>query len=455
MTKKSGRDLAWSALNKIENEQAYANLALQSVFAACGGAVDQRDKAFGAELVYGTLRHLLKLDYLLGRLLSRPLNSLPSAVCNLLRLAFYQLIYLPDIPERAVCHSAVELVKRSPFKGLAALVNGVLRNYLRNGVAIVWPDRNQDLLEFLTVEYSHPRWLVERWLSRFGATRTETILKINNERPPLTVRVNRLVADPQVVLAELHSAGVECAAGVFLPEALHLLDLPVALEEMPTFQMGQITPQDESAMLVAHLVNPQPGETVVDLCAAPGGKSAHLAELMEDQGRIESLDNHPHKVRLIRETARRLRLTAINPILGDARQFSLADGAKADAVLVDAPCSGTGVLRRRVDARYRKTVAQIGQLVTVQQEILNQAAVLVRPGGRLVYSTCTLEPEENQAQIGWFLANHPQFTLVDYRQFLPVKLVDYVAEPEENWATILPDAAGGDGFFLSRLERHE
>jgi 16S rRNA (cytosine967-C5)-methyltransferase len=448
----SGRALAWQVLNRIETGEAYANLALQSILGAAAG-VEQREKAFCTELVYGTLRHLYKIDYLLGRLLSRPLNSLKPPVKNILRLALYQLIFLPEIPARAVCHSAVALIKASRYTGLAALVNGVLRNYLRTGQDLALPDPGRDLLGYLVVEYSHPRWLVERWLARFGPERTAAILKTANGRPPLTVRVNRIAADITQLSRQLQLNGVESTAGLFLPEALHLQNLPVALEDLPAFQTGQITPQDESAMLVAHLVNPQPGETIVDLCAAPGGKSTHLAEMMRDQGHIFSLDDHPHKIKLIAANARRLKLTAIQPVCGDARNFVLPDGEGADAILVDAPCSGTGVFRRRVDARYRREPAEIGRLATLQREILNQAATQVKPGGRLVYSTCTLEPEENERQITAFLADHPEFTAVAWQTFLPETLRDYLEDPAAEWATILPTPAGGDGFFICRLER--
>jgi 16S rRNA (cytosine967-C5)-methyltransferase len=432
MSKPTGRALAWQVLNRIETEQAYANLALtQSLTAA--GPLDQREKAFCTELVYGTLRHLLKLDYLLGRLLSRPLNSLKKPVKNLLRLALYQLIYLPEIPERAVCHTTVDLIKGSKYGGLAGLVNGVLRNYLRIGKTLKLPDQNRNLTEYLAVEYSHPRWLVNRWLERFGPERTVAILQANNDRPPLTVRVNQLATN--------------------LPEAVHLADLPVALEELAAFQTGKITPQDESSMLVAHLVAPRPGETVLDLCAAPGGKSTHMAELMHDRGCIFSLDDHPHKVELIAANGRRLKITILQPVCCDARSFALPEGVEAAAVLVDAPCSGTGVLRRRVDARYRRTAAEIGRLVVLQQEILNQAASLVKPGGRLVYSTCTLEPEENQQQIAAFMVSHPEFTPVAWQQFLPPTLTPYLEDPTQKWATILPTPEGSDGFFICRLER--
>jgi 16S rRNA (cytosine967-C5)-methyltransferase len=454
MIKQTGRSLAWQTLNRVETEQAYANLALATVLAAAG-PVDQREKAFCTELVYGTLRHWLKMDYLLGRLLSRPLTSLKIPVKNLLRLALYQLIHLPDIPERAVCHTMVALIKGSKYSGLAGLVNGVLRNFIRLGKTLELPDPGRDLTAYLTVEYSHPRWLVTRWLERFGPDRTKTILEVDNARPPLTVRANRLAGQLPQLRAELQQSGVASTVGLLLPEALHLHDLPVALEELAAFQAGKITPQDESSMLIAPLVAPRPGETIVDLCAAPGGKSTHLAELMQDQGCVFSLDDHPHKVELIAANARRLNLTALRPLLGDARDFSLPDGGLADAVLVDAPCSGTGVLRRRVDARYRRTETEIGRLANLQREILDQAASLVKPGGRLVYSTCTLEPEENQQQIAAFVTAHPDFKAVTWQPFLPSALALYLEDSGQKWATILPTPEGGDGFFICRLERSQ
>ncbi|HYH03798.1 MAG TPA: 16S rRNA (cytosine(967)-C(5))-methyltransferase RsmB, partial [Bacillota bacterium] len=291
------------------------------------------------------------------------------------------------------------------------------------------------------------------WLERFGPERTEALLKTNNERPPLTVRIKQPEQYREKVATTLVEEGIKAAPGDYLSEALNLLELPHSLEESAAFKKGWITPQDESSMLVAHLVNPKPGEFIVDLCAAPGGKSTHLAELMNDQGSIISLDDHPHKVNLIKENARRLNLTAIQPQVADARTFILPGKGQADAVLVDAPCSGTGVLRRRVDARYRREFKDLDQLAQLQREILQQAATLVKPGGRLVYSTCTLEPEENQKQSEWFLANHPDFELADYRAYLPGNLSNYLETEGQWWVTLLPATNGGDGFFICRFNR--
>jgi 16S rRNA (cytosine967-C5)-methyltransferase len=447
----SGRYLAQLVLDRIEQDNAYANLVLPKILNESGPDLERREKALATELVYGTLRHLLKIDYILGRLLSRPFATLKTPVKSVLRLALYQLLFLPDIPARAVCHSAVEQIKHSQYSGLAPLVNGVLRSYLRNQNGIKFPDPVSKPAENLSLEHSHPLWLVKRWLAGFGPEVAGRILQAGNEPPPLTWRVNRRLTNAVEVMAELAQQEVQSRPGLFLEEAILVENLGESVEKLPLFQSGRIFIQDESAMLVAHLVDPKPGEFIVDLCAAPGGKSTHLAELMNDQGEIISVDNHPHKINLIGDNAERLNLTIIKPVLGDARSFSLTEGRLADAVLVDAPCSGTGVLRRRVDARYRRRPEDIRELAAIQQAILDQAAAAVKPGGRLVYSTCTLEPEENQEQIQSFLERHPEFELTDFRAFLPEKIIQYAYAPDSKWLTILPIPGGGDGFFMGRL----
>lgn len=451
MTKPNGRELALEALGLILGESAYASLALDRVLSKAEGA-EQRERAFCTHLVYGVLRNLYKIDFYLGRLLSRPLKSLKLQVQNRLRLGIYQLIYLPEIPARAVCHTAVAEIKQSRYAGLSALLNGVLRSYLRQHEELkqLLLAERKDLVKFLSIEYSQPSWLIERWLPRFGTKLTEQILAANNQAAPLTIRVNILRTEPAVLREKLVNQGIKVTESHWLAEALNLSELPSSLEKLTEFQNGEFFVQDESSMWVAHFLAPQSGETILDLCAAPGGKSTHLSELMQDQGRIISLDQYQHKVDLIAENARRLRIKNLEPTLGDARFFRLENGL-ADAVLVDAPCSGTGVLRRRVDARYRKKPAEILELAALQREILNHAATLVRPGGRIVYSTCTLEIEENQQQIKNFLVTHPEFEAVSYQEYLPKKFPVFEEEPAQPGVTFLPQENGGDGFFICRL----
>lgn len=453
MTNPTGRHLARLVLDQYESENAYLNLALTRVLNEFDRA-DRREKAFCSELVYGVLRHLLKIDFILGRLLSRPLDSLKLPVKNSLRIALYQLLKLPEIPKHAVVNAAVMEVKITKFSGLAGLVNGVLRNYLRTNNQISLPERESDPVKYLALEYSHPDWLVERWLDRFGSATTESLLKINNQQPPLSARINQHLVNCSDFKNQLTRQGIHWRPGCFLEEAIALDNLDRSLDELSIFQEGKIFIQDESSMLVAHLLNPRPDEIIIDLCAAPGGKSTHLAELAKDRCRIISVDDHPHKINLIKENALRLKLKSIEPVLGDARKIFAGDNLAVDGVLVDAPCSGTGVLRRRVDARYRRRPEDIHTLAALQREILEQAARLVKPGGRLVYSTCTLEPEENQDQINWFIDRYPDFTIEPYTQYLPAGLEASLWEPKNRqWVTLLPVSEGGDGFFMCRLKR--
>ncbi|HOP73913.1 MAG TPA: 16S rRNA (cytosine(967)-C(5))-methyltransferase RsmB [Bacillota bacterium] len=454
MTEVSGRQLAQQVLDRVESDNAYANLALSELLRQYP-QIDQRERAFCTELVYGVVRNLLKLDYILGRLLSRPLKSLKLPIKNILRIALYQLIYLPEIPERAVIHSAVEQVKKSKYTGLAGLVNGVLRNYLRNRGEIIFPDPRKDRLSYLSLEYSTPEWLIRRWVDQFGLDKAEQIVQAGNERAPLTIRINRCRAEISRVCNGLIDLGFQVESGVFLPEALVLKEAPLPIEDTTLFKEGQLIIQDESSMLVAHLVDPKPGETIIDLCAAPGGKSTHLAELMNDHGRVFSNDDHPHKIELIRKNAERLQLRSIHPCLGDARDFQLPDGGWADRVLVDAPCSGTGVLRRRVDAKYRKKPENIRELAVLQRQILERAVQLVKPGGCLVYSTCALEWEEDEAQVEWLLHRYPEYQIEDYRQFLPERIQKFLDDPNQPWVKVLPNSRGGDGFFMCRFKRSE
>jgi 16S rRNA (cytosine967-C5)-methyltransferase len=454
MTNKlSGRHLARLVLDRYETKNAYLNLALTRILNEFEPA-DRREKAFCSELVYGVFRNLLKIDFILGRLLSRPLDSLKLPVKNSLRIALYQLLELPEIPKHAVVNSAVMEIKNTKFSGLAGLVNGVLRNYLRSNDQFRLPQRQTDLVGYLTLEYSHPSWLIERWLEQFGLETAESILKINNQQPPLTARINQHLVDCSDFKTRLTEQGIQWRPGCLLEEAIRLPNLDRSLENLSIFQEGKIFVQDESSMLVSHLLDPHPDETIIDLCAAPGGKSTHMAELTNDQCRIISVDDHPHKIDLIKENMLRLKLKNIEPVLGDARDIFRKDNQVFDGVLVDAPCSGTGVLRRRIDARYRRRPGDIKALAELQREILAQAARLVRPGGRLVYSTCTLEPEENQEQIQWFIERHPDFSIESYRDYLPSGLEHCLWEPKNRqWATLLPVSDGGDGFFMCRLKR--
>lgn len=446
MTKKrSGRSLALDALIAIEEEGAYANRILNSLFAK--EQPEEKEKRLATELVFGTLRHRSRLDFLLNQLLTKELSALPAAIREVLRLSLYQLIFTAH-PAYAVVNEAVDLTKNGKYRGLSRLVNGVLRNYQRRRQELeqTLPDFAQDPVGHLTIVHSHPRWLVQRWIQRWGEETTHRLVEANNAPAPLSVRTNTLRISRDELLGALAKAGIEAEPVATIPEAIRLKS-GRELTSNPLWVEGYFYIQDEASMLVAHLLAPEPGAVIADLCAAPGGKTTHLAQLMNNTGQIYALDQFEHKTSLIAENAQRLGIGIVEPLTGDARRWRPA--ALVDGVLLDAPCTGTGVLRRRPDIRWRRQPADLVQLVALQQELLNHAASLLKPGGRLVYSTCSLESEENEEQIRRFLADHPNF-----RVDLPDNFAaNFSAERMAEGFLTIPRADGPDGFFMTRLEK--
>ncbi|HHW12350.1 MAG TPA: 16S rRNA (cytosine(967)-C(5))-methyltransferase RsmB [Firmicutes bacterium] len=441
--KTSGRRLALDALLAIAEEGAYANRILNSLFTK--EQPDEKEKRLATELVLGTLRHRSRLDFLLNRLLTKELSGLPVAIREVLRLSLYQLIFT-NHPAYAVVNEAVALTKAGKYRGLSRLVNGVLRNYLRRQQELeqALPDFAQDPVGHLTIVHSHPRWLVERWIRRWGEEMTHRLVEANNAPAPLSVRTNTLRINRDELLAAMTKAGIEAEPVPTIPEAIRVKS-GQELTSNPLWTEGYFYIQDEASMLVAHLLAPEPGMVIADLCAAPGGKTTHLAQLMNNLGRIYALDQFEHKTALIAENARRLGIGIIEPLTTDARCWRPAE--PVDGILLDAPCTGTGVIRRRPDIRWRRQPDDLAQLVPLQQELLNHAASLLRPGGRLVYSTCSLEREENEEQITRFLAAHPEF-----RVDLPANFaVDFPADRLAEGFLIMPRVDGPDGFFMTRL----
>ncbi|MCL5677321.1 MAG: 16S rRNA (cytosine(967)-C(5))-methyltransferase RsmB, partial [Firmicutes bacterium] len=439
------REVALLALRDVDQGEAYAGVALDR--ARSRHPLSQRDRSLVTELVYGAVRRQNTLDWAISQAASRPLDKMPAWVRADLRLAAYQLLFLDRIPPSAAVNEAVELAKKYGHAGLAGFVNGVLRGLLRQKDRLPYPDRSKDPVGYLSLRHSHPAWMVRRWLERFGFEGTEALCRINNETPPLVLRPNRLKTNAAGLVRSLEAEGAEAEPAGLVPDAVVLKRGP-SFEELASFQEGLFSVQDEGSMLVGQVLAPPPGETVLDACAAPGGKSTHLAELMGDQGKIIAVDPYEHKLDLIRDNARRLGTHIIVPELGDAREVGGRLAEQAGAVLVDAPCSGLGVLRRRPDARWRKQPEQIEELHRLQLEILEGAAKAVKPGGALVYSTCTIEPEENQGTVAAFLAEHRDFHPDSLKPYLPDSLV---GEPgvDQGWLQLLPHVHGTDGFFIA------
>jgi len=449
---KNPRETALRILMDVESKKAYANLALS---AALGEhETGKLDRAFITELVYGTLRTLNTLDWVLGKHLRRPLSGLTVPVRNILRLGAYQVLFTNRIPESAAVNEAVKLARRYGHAGTVKFVNGVLRNLVRSGTQLDYPDPDKEPVEYISLRHSHPRWLVRRWLKEYGFETTEALCRVNNQPAPNTVRVNTLKTDTVSLQNLLHEQGIETAKGKYADNCLHLNGF-VSLGGISQFKTGLFQAQDESSILVGQALRPEPGTRVIDVAAAPGGKSTHLAQLMQNRGEIIALDVHEHKIKLIKENCRRLGVEIVHPIQADARkipdQYSLGN----DYVLVDAPCSGLGVLRRRPDARWRKEESQINELAELQAQILNAADRVLKPGGVLLYSTCTITREENLGQVEAFLAKHSEYELEPLTGLLPEEL-NRDNTMQKGYLQILPHIHDGlDGFFMARLRKKE
>ncbi|SHJ95956.1 16S rRNA (cytosine(967)-C(5))-methyltransferase RsmB [Desulforamulus aeronauticus] len=449
MSNLSARELALLVGKMVEEEGAYANLALNKVLEQYQPG--KLDRAFATELVYGVLRNLNTLDWVLAHFLKQPLASQTVWIRNILRMGTYQIMFMPRVPDSAACNESVNLAKKFGHAGAAKFVNGVLRNVARQQNNLDYPNPQEDPVDHIALKYSHPTWLVERWLKEYGFDGTVALCQANNRPAPNTVRTNTLKISREELMDRLKEEGVEAWETQYVPEGLNLKNF-LSYRSLTSFQEGLYQVQDESSMLVAHVLNPATGSRVLDVAAAPGGKTTHIAQLMRNSGEIVAFDIYNHKLDLIIDNCQRLGITSIRVEVADARDVHKEYQGWADYVLVDAPCSGLGVLRRRPDARWRKDPSQLPGIVRLQKEILQSAAKCLRPGGVLVYSTCTITHEENIGVVEDFLTEHPEFIMGDLRQFLPPGL-DQESTAEKGYLQLLPHVHGMDGFFIARLRK--
>ncbi|QFT88820.1 Ribosomal RNA small subunit methyltransferase B [Bacillus sp. THAF10] len=442
---KKVREVALEALLSIEKNQAYSNLLLNNYLES--GKLNKKDAGLFTELVYGTIQRSITLDYILAPYIQKQ-KKLQDWVKVLLRMTVYQMVYLDKIPERAAIFEAVEIAKTRGHKGVAAVVNGVLRSFQRNGA----PDFSviTDDAERLSVTTSHPKWLVEKWIAQYGVEETENMGKMNLVAPFQTARVNTTKANVEEVLDMLLEEGFSVQAGEIAEESIVSLKGNMVFSD--TYKKGYISIQDESSMLVGKALGVENSDNIYDCCAAPGGKSTHIAELLQGSGSVVSTDLHDHKVKLIKDQAKRLGLSNLTAQSLDSRNATKVFTKESfDKVLVDAPCSGFGVIRRKPDLKYSKTYKDIEQLASIQLAILNEVAPLVKKGGTLVYSTCTIDKEENADVVQQFLEKNSDFEIdVTLKDLLPKKVSPLV---KDGMLQLLPHHFGTDGFFIARLRK--
>lgn len=445
--KDNARSIALSVLEKVEKSGAYSNLSLNQSIKKSD--LNDKDKALLTEIVYGTIQRMKTLDYIIGLFVNKDLKKIDAWVLCLLRLSIYQMFYLDKIPDHAVINEAVMIAKRRGHKGISGFVNGVLRSAQRHGQ----PDFKaiKDKISMLAVKYSTPEWLINRWNNQIGEEETINMCEINLQKAPLTARVNTYKTDVQSVLERLQQEGIEASNAGLAPDAVEVN--AGNLLNTTDFKNGNITIQDESSMLVGLAMGVEGGMKILDACAAPGGKTTHIAELMNNEGQVFALDLHDHKVELIKEKAKHLQLTNIEVFAKDSRKAAdLFEEESFDRILLDAPCSGFGVIRRKPEIKWTKTEADITNLARIQAELLASVAKLLKPGGILVYSTCTIDQEENSSQVEQFLEKHPNFIPdEDLINRMPEQVKPYVQENGQ--VQLLPQYFGTDGFFISAFKK--
>lgn len=439
----SVRQLALDCLIRLEEDSApIARLINCTILQS---RLDALDCGLLNELVYGVVRWRKKLDWILRQFVdSRFQLDLKSR--NILRLGAYQLLHLDRVPPHAAIYETVELAK--PKRKHAQFINAVLRSVQRNANRLEFSSLQADPLQHISISLSYPQWLVKRWLIHYDAEWTLAFCRASNQIAPLSIRLNSLKTNREELIESLTADSVTVKESQISPDGLILADSP-SLQSLQAYRNGWFYVQDESAMLVAHLLNPQPEKKVVDLCAAPGGKTSHIAQLMGNTGQIVAVDVSQDRVRRIEENCQRLGITNILPQVANSVNDSLEFVKYADFVLIDAPCSGFGTLRRHPDIRWNKSPEQINELAQLQLNLLQNAVRHVKPGGVLVYSTCSTEPEENEMVVRRFLKNRPNIVIENAGEFLPAMPPHAITS--EGFLQTFPHEHGTDGAFAVRL----
>ena len=447
MTDSNPRQVALNALRDVLLKDAYAEVALDRAFSHL--TLSPQDYGLVSELVYGIVRRQRTLDALINQFASKPAPQQPPKLRLILQIGFYQLRYLTQVPPSAAVDTSVELAKTNGLGKLSGVVNGILRHYIRQrekaGDPLQLPD---DPVQKLGIQYSFPDWLIQLWCDEFGEATANQLATWFNQSPSIDLRMNPLQTTRETVEKALTEAKIEYSPLPFVPFGLRLASGVGKIENLPGFSEGWWTVQDFSAQLVSYLLSPQAGETIIDACAAPGGKTTHIAELMGDKGKIWALDRAASRLQKVTKNAQRLQLNSIETAVGDARELSQFQNT-ADRLLIDAPCSGLGTLHRRTDLRWRQTPDNLVALAKLQQEILTASATWVKPNGVLVYATCTINPLENEEVIQAFLSHHPQWQI----EFPPETFPAPSLVSPAGWLKLMPTEHNSDGFFMVRLRR--
>ena len=437
------REMILEILLQINEEGEHSHIAIRNALSKYQ-FLPKQERAFITRVCEGTLEYRILIDYIIDSF-----SKMKPPIREILRSAVYQLKFMDRVPDSAVCNEAVKLAQRKGFYNLKPFVNGVLRTIARQMDELEYPSRKVNLVRYLSVRYSMPEPLVLRWLNDYGEEVTEKMLADFLEEKPITVRCRTYLNSVEETCESLRNQGVKVEPAPYLPYAFRISDYNHILA-LDAFIEGKIVAQDVSSMLVSEIANPQKGDYIIDMCAAPGGKSIHLGDKMEGFGTVDARDVSRYKVELIQENIHRTDSINVQAHVQDATVFDVESECKADIVLADVPCSGYGVIGKKPEIKYRSTAQKEEELVILQRNILDKAAEYVKPRGVLIFSTCTIAKEENEENMMWFMNNHP-FKLESIDEFVPDELKSETTSL--GYLQLLPGVHGTDGFFMAKFRR--
>lgn len=442
----NSREIALNILIDINSKGAYSNYSINKYLKEKSNT---KDENLVREIVYGVIENRLYLDYIISKVSKIKLKKIQPTVLEILRIGVYQMAFMDRIPHRAAVNESVELAKKYGNKGVIGFVNGILRNFSRKKEELVKVNE-KNKLDFLSIKYSHPKWMVKMWVEEYGLDFTERLLQKNNSNPKLNIRINTLKTNKETLKQILSNNGFEIYDAKYAKDGL-IIENPSRITELEEFKLGHFTIQDESSMLAAQVLNPREGSVMLDLCSAPGGKATHAAQLMNNKGKIISWDIYEHKLNLVNQNAERLGITIIETEKHDALKFRKDMKEKIDYCIVDAPCSGLGIIRRRPEIKWNRKESDLIDLTAIQKSILNNAKYYVKPGGIIVYSTCTITKDENINIVNEFLEENSEFQLVNFKDLLYSS--KNVESAMEGKIQLFPNIHSTDGFFIAKLKK--
>ena len=442
------REIILGMLMEVTEGEAYSHVTLAQTLEKYQ-YLDKRDRAFLSRVTEGTLENLIQIDYIIECFSKVPIYNMKPVIRNILRMSIYQLKFMDSVPDRAVVNEAVRIAQKHGFYNLKGFVNGVLRAAARGMDEVSYPKAEDNPLEYLSIRYSMPQWILKSWIDQFGFGDVEKICASFQTERPTTVRIRTQNASREEIISSLASEGVTVEQHPYLDYALKISGYNY-LQALTAFREGWIYVQDVSSMLVCEIAAPNWGDYCIDVCAAPGGKSLHLADRLKGSGYVEARDISEHKVERMEENIDRLNIINMQAVIKDATEFDQKSFHKADIVLCDVPCSGLGVIGKKQDIKYKMNPTRQEELVRIQRRILGVSQNYVKPGGVLIFSTCTIGVDENQMNLKYFLENYP-FSLESIDPYLPEELRSRTTAG--GYLQLLPGVHDSDGFFMARLKR--